>query len=54
MNWLKFQALQKRSRLDPKRATMKQMKQIEGILAEAETVKAILITVQPSLGCLNR
>lgn len=44
MNWLKFQALQKRSRLDPKRATMKQMKQIEGILAEAETVKAILIT----------
>ncbi len=44
MNWLKFQAVQKRGRLDPKRATMKQMKQIEGILAEAETVKAILIT----------
>ena len=44
MNWLKFQALQKRGRLDPKRATMKQMKQIENILAEAETVKAILIT----------
>ena len=44
MNWLKFQALQKRNRLDPKRATMKQMKQIEAILAEAETVKAILIT----------
>jgi RNA polymerase sigma factor (sigma-70 family) len=44
MNWLKFQAVQKRHRLDPKRATMKQMKQIEGILAEAETVKAILIT----------
>jgi len=44
MNWLKFQALQKRNRLDPKRATMKQMKQIEAVLAEAETVKAILIT----------
>jgi len=44
MNWLKFQALQRRERLDPKRATMKQMKQIEGLLAEAETVKAILIT----------
>ena len=44
MNWLKFQALHKRNRLDPKRATMKQMKQIEAILAEAETVKAILIT----------
>ena len=44
MNWLKFQALQKRNRLDPKRATMKQMKQIEAYLAEAETVKAILIT----------
>jgi RNA polymerase primary sigma factor len=44
MNWLKFQALQRRDRLDPKRATMKQMKQIEGLLAEAETIKAILIT----------
>lgn len=44
MNWLKFQAGQRRDRLDPKRATMKQMKQIEGLLAEAETVKAILIT----------
>ena len=44
MNWLKFQALQKRNRLDPKRATMNQMKQIEAVLAEAETVKAILIT----------
>ena len=44
MNWLKFQALHKRNRLDPKRATMKQMKQIEAVLAEAETVKAILIT----------
>lgn len=44
MNWLKFQAGRRRDRLDPKRATMKQMKQIEGLLAEAETVKAILIT----------
>ena len=44
MNWLKFQAIQKRDRLSPTRATMKQMKQIDGLLAEAETVKAILIT----------
>jgi len=44
MNWLKFQALQRRDRLDPKRATMKQLKHLEGLLAEAETVKAILIT----------
>ncbi len=44
MNWLKFQAVTRRDRLDPKRATMKQLKQIEGLLAEAETVKAILIT----------
>lgn len=44
MNWLKFQAIQRRDRLDPKRATMKQLKQVEALLAEAETVKAILIT----------
>lgn len=44
MNWLKFTAFQRRDRLDPKRATMKQLKVIEALLAEAETVKAILIT----------
>ena len=44
MNWRKFQAIIRRDRLDPKRATMKQIKYIEGLLAEAETVKAILIT----------
>jgi len=44
MNWLKFQAVQRRDRLDPRRATMKQLKQVEGLLAEAETIKAILIT----------
>ena len=33
MNWLKFQAVQKRGRLNPKRATMKQMKQIEAVSA---------------------
>jgi len=44
MNWLKFRAATLRGRLDKRRATMRQMDQIEGLLAEAETVKAILIT----------
>ncbi len=44
MNWLKFAASNRRDRLDPKRATMKQLKAVEALLAEAETVKAILIT----------
>jgi RNA polymerase primary sigma factor len=44
MNWLKFRAATGRGRLDRKRATARQMDEIEGMLAEAETVKAILIT----------
>ena len=44
MNWLKFQAIERRNRLDPKRATLRQLKQVEALLAEAETIKAILIT----------
>lgn len=44
MNWLKFRAATTRGRLDRKRATLRQMEQIEGWLTEAETVKAILIT----------
>lgn len=44
MNWLKFRAATARGRLDRKRATLRQIDQIEGWLAEAETVKAILVT----------
>jgi len=44
MNWLKFRAATARGRLDRRRATQRQIEQIEGWLAEAETVKAILIT----------
>jgi RNA polymerase primary sigma factor len=44
MNWLKFRAATSRGRLDKKRATLRQIEQIEGWLAEADTVKAILIT----------
>ncbi|MBU6308617.1 MAG: sigma-70 family RNA polymerase sigma factor [Planctomycetes bacterium] len=44
MNWLKFRAATTRARLDRRRATLKQIDQIEGWLTEAETVKAILIT----------
>ena len=44
MNWLKFRAATTRGRLDRKRATLRQIEQIEGWLAEADTVKAILIT----------
>ena len=44
MNWLKFRAATARGRLDARRATQRQIEQIEGWLAEAETVKAILIT----------
>ncbi len=44
MNWLKFRAATTRGRLDKKRATLRQIEQIEGWLTEAETVKAILIT----------
>jgi RNA polymerase primary sigma factor len=44
MNWLKYRAAAVRGRLDRRRASLKQIEQVEGLLAEAETVKAILIT----------
>jgi len=44
MNWLKFRAASLRGKLDKGRASRKQIAQVEGLLAEAETVKAILIT----------
>ena len=44
MNWLKFRAATTRGRLDRKRATLRQIVQVEGWLTEAETVKSILIT----------
>ncbi len=44
MNWLKFRAATGRGRLDRRRATQRQIVQVEAWLAEAETVKAILIT----------
>ncbi len=44
MNWLKFRAATARGRLDRRRASLRQIEQIEGWLTEAETVKAILIT----------
>jgi RNA polymerase sigma factor (sigma-70 family) len=44
MNWLKFRAATTRGRLDRRRATLRQIEQVEGWLTEAETVKAILIT----------
>jgi RNA polymerase sigma factor (sigma-70 family) len=44
MNWLKFQAATVRGKLDQRRASLRQIEQVEGLLAEAETVKAILIT----------
>lgn len=44
MNWLKFKASKLRSKLDKRRASLKQIERVEGLLSEAETVKAILIT----------
>jgi RNA polymerase primary sigma factor len=44
MNWLKFRAAAARGRMDRRRATMRQIAEIEGWLAEADTVKSILIT----------
>jgi len=44
MNWLKFRAATSRGRLDKRRATRRQMEEVEGWLAEAETVKSIIIT----------
>ncbi|MDA0253351.1 MAG: sigma-70 family RNA polymerase sigma factor [Planctomycetota bacterium] len=44
MNWLKFKAATTRGRYDRRRASLRQIELVEGFLAEAETVKAILIT----------
>ncbi len=44
MNWLKFKAATTRGRYDSRRASLRQIELVEGLLAEAETVKAILIT----------
>jgi len=44
MNWLKFRAATARGRLDCRRATIKQIDQVETWLADAETVKSIIIT----------
>jgi RNA polymerase primary sigma factor len=44
MNWLKFRAATARGRLDRRRASLRQIDEIEGWLAEAESVKGILIT----------
>jgi len=44
MNWLKFRAAAARGRLDRSRASLRQIEEIEGWLAEAETVKSIIIT----------
>ena len=44
MNWLKFRAATTRGRLDRRRASERQMEQVESWLAEAETVKSIIIT----------
>ena len=44
MNWLKFRAAAASGRLDTRRATLRQIEQVEGLLTEAETVKSILIT----------
>ena len=44
MNWLKFRAATMRGQLDRRRASLRQIEQVEGWLAEAETVKSIIIT----------
>ncbi|MFZ4731159.1 MAG: sigma-70 family RNA polymerase sigma factor [Pirellulales bacterium] len=44
MNWLKFKAATQRGRLDPKRATQRQIAAVEALLTEAETVRSVLIT----------
>jgi RNA polymerase sigma factor (sigma-70 family) len=44
MNWLKFRAATLRGGLDRRRASLRQIERIEELLAEADTVKAILIT----------
>ena len=44
MNWLKFRTAKVRKKMNPRRATLKQIDRAEGWLTEAETVKAILVT----------
>ncbi len=44
MNWLKYKAARLRGKLDRRRASLKQIERVEGLLSEAETVKAIVIT----------
>ncbi len=44
MNWLKFKAATQRGRLDPKRATQRQIAAVEALLTEAEAVRSVLIT----------
>ncbi len=44
MNWLKFKASTVRKQIDRRRSSLRQIEHVEGLLAEAETVKAILIT----------
>lgn len=44
MNWLKFRAATARGKLDRKRATLRQIDQVEASLTEAEIVKSIIIT----------
>jgi RNA polymerase sigma factor (sigma-70 family) len=44
MNWLKFRAATLRGQLNRQRPSLKQIERVEGLLTEAETVKAILIT----------
>ena len=44
MNWLKFRAATERGGLDRRRASLRQIERIEGLLAEAVAVRSILIT----------
>ncbi len=44
MNWLKFRAATARGRLDRKRATLRQIREIESWIEESEAVKSIIIS----------
>jgi RNA polymerase primary sigma factor len=44
MNWLKFRAATARGRLDRRRATLRQIDQIEGWLREADEVRSVIVT----------
>ena len=44
MNWLKFRAAAARGKLDRRRATLKQIDQVETWITDAEAVKSIIIT----------